>query len=357
MAPTAPANPLAAALPPFLDPDLVPLKLRSRGRFNVKRWSRAVADRVRGTPFDRALARAARDGRSDFVFGWNRGLGDIALGLVPLFSRIRKAAPGSRIEVFTRAELADAFALTDADAVHAVAGLERGVPIDVAAEAARLGIAIPPSAIVFADPDPTRWLDGRRQEHPPVLHWPPRWNAQADALVQRFDGEIVIGAHVHSETARYYGYVKDWPADRWHSLFDRFPASRSVRWLVLGNAQGPAFAHPNVIDLRGRTSFPALLAAIRNRCRILVAPDSGILTAAYYLDGDFPLDVVSLWSDPRQGVLKQGCASPNPRLRHVPLLAPAEDMRNLTVDAVARAVDAALEACAPAAVPRHAPAH
>ena len=81
---------------------------------------------------------------------------------------------------------------------------------------------------------------------------------------------------------------------------------------------------------------------IRAKCRILVAPDSGVLTAAYYLDDDFPLELVSLWSDPRQGVLKQDCASPNRYLRHTPLAAPREDLRLLGVDAVERAVAAAL---------------
>ncbi len=300
----------------------------------MKRLSRSVADRMRGTDFDRALRHAARDGRRDFVFGWNRGLGDVALGLVPLFARIREEVPGSRIEVRTRADLADAFALAGVDAIRVVDGLARGAPVAVA--------DAPPSAIVFADPDPTRWLEGRRREHPPVLRYPPSWRALAESLVQDAPGVIAVGAHVSSETAQYYGYVKDWPADRWSALFDRFGASRGVRWLVFGNAQGAPFAQSNVVDLRGRTTFPELVAVIRERCRVLVAPDSGVLTAAYYLDGDAPLDVISLWSDPRQGILKQACASPNPRLRHTPLLAPDEDMRELSVDTVAGALDAAL---------------
>jgi len=325
------------------------MRFQSRGRFSVKRWGRTLSDRVRGTPFDRALSAAQRAGRHDFVFGWNRGLGDIALGLVPLFARIRAADPESRIVVFTRADLADAFRLTDADAVHAVATAARGPAIDVHAAAAAAGVALPPAATVFANPDPTRWLDGRRTAYPPALRWDPAWNARADRLVPAIAGTVDIGAHVHSETARHYGYVKDWPAAAWRELIARFPAARGVRWLLLGNEPTPAFAQANVVDLRGRTDFLDLLALVRARCRVLVAPDSGVLTAAYYLADDFPLEIVSLWSDPRQGILKQGCASPNPRLTHVPLVGRGDDVRNLTCDDVERALAAALARCAPPA--------
>ncbi|MEO8507520.1 MAG: hypothetical protein ABI593_07810 [Betaproteobacteria bacterium] len=321
------------------------MKFRTRGRFNVKRWSRALVDRVRGTPFDRALRAARRVGRREFVFGWNRGLGDIALGLVPLFARIRAELPGSRITLFTRADLAAPFQLTEVDVLHVVPALERGAPLDPAAAAASMAVPLPADAVVFADPDPTRWLDGRRREFAPRLRWNAEWNAKAEDLVPGFDG-ITIGAHVNSETARYYGYVKDWPETAWRQLFARFPDTRSVRWLLFGNAAPAQFTQPNIVDLRGRTDFLALLAVLRTRCRILVAPDSGVLTAAYYLDQAFPLEVISLWSDPRQGVLKQDCPSPNPELRHLALAGRDEDVRNLSVDEVGVAVAAALARCA-----------
>jgi hypothetical protein len=323
------------------------MRLKTRGRFSAKRIARVLADRLSGTPFDRALRDALHAGRHEFAFGWNRGLGDVALGLVPLFARIRAADPASRIVVFTRADLADMFGLTDADAVHVVPGAVRGRAIDPVASAAAMGVALPPSATVFADPDPTRWLDGRRQAYPPSLRWNPDWNARADRLVPAAPGTIDIGAHVSSETAQYYGYVKDWPAAHWRELFARVSAGRNVRWLLFGNAADAGLAQPNVVDLRGRTDFLDLLALIRTRCRVLVAPDSGVLTAAYYLAQSFPLDVVSLWSDPRQGILKQGCASPNPELRHVSLVGRGDDVRNVAVDDVERAVAAALARSAP----------
>lgn len=325
------------------------MKLRTRGRFNLKRWGRTLADRVRGTEFDRAVRRAARAGRNEFVFGWNRGLGDVALGLVPLFARIRARCPGSRITVYTRADLVQMVGLTDADAVVAVPGVARGTAIDPAAAAAALEIALPAEATVFADPDPTRWLDGRRQAFPPVLHWNPTWDTLADRFLPAAPAHPIIGAHVHSETAEHYGYVKDWPQASWQALFARYPEGSGVQWLLFGHAATPALTQSNVLDLRGRTDLLELLALIRRRCDVLIAPDSGILNAAYYLDGRFPLEVVSLWSDPRQGVLKQGCPSPNLGLVHTPLLGADEDVRNITVDTVQGALNGALaRAMAPA---------
>ena len=319
---------------------------RTRGRLNPKRFTRALSDRVRGTAFDRTLRDAVRSGRHRFVFGWNRGLGDIALGLVPLFLRIRKADPRARIEVVTREDLAQPFELAGVDAIHVVASLARGRPVDLSSIAG-------PDAVAFADPDPTRWLEGRRRERPPRLSWRPQWNALAD-LVADDRNVVTVGAHVASETAQYYGYVKDWPAERFAALLSRFP--ENVRFVLFGNEARATFTQPNVVDLRGRTSFLELLSVLRNRCRILVAPDSGVLTAAYYLDETFPLDVISLWSDPRQGILKQDCPSPNAMLRHVALQGAHDDVRNIAVEAVAAALEQAI--AAPRIPARaHAPAH
>jgi len=195
---------------------------------------------------------------------------------------------------------------------------------------------------VFDYPDPNRWLVGRRREFAPRLSWNPRWDGLAEAVLPAANGGIVVAAHVHSETAGYYGYTKDWPPERWRELMARFPERRDVRWVLLGQHATSGYETAGAIDLRGRTDFPTLMSLIRSRCRVLIAPDSGILTMAYYLDAAFDLDAISLWSDPRQGVLRQECASPNPRLRHEPLVAPGEDLRNLPVEAVEAALRKAL---------------
>lgn len=320
---------------------------RTRGRLNPKRWTRALSDRVRGTAFDRELRDARRSGRHRYVFAWNRGLGDIALGLVPLFMIVRATDLHARIEVVTREDLVQPFELAGVDAIHVVPALARGTAVDVSQH-------LRADTVVFADPDPTRWLEGRRRELCPRLAWRDEWSALADRLLPDARDTLTVGAHVASETAQYYGYVKDWPADRFRALFARFPSG--VRFVLFGNAADTPLALPNVVDLRGRTSFLDLLSIVRNCCRVLVAPDSGVLTAAYYLDATFPLDVISLWSDPRQGIRKQGCPSPNAMLRHVALDGAGEDVRNIAVDTVAAALERAVSAHRPHA-PVHAPAH
>jgi ADP-heptose:LPS heptosyltransferase len=309
---------------------------------SVRFLLRRASDRMFGTAFDRALEGTPSSGTA-FLFFWNRGMGDIALGLVPLFARIRRERPGSRIVVITRAELAAPFAMTDADEVRVLDGLEREARVDIGRACSRLGLARGDFDVVFDYPEPNRWLAGRRTEHPPRLAWKSAWDTLADAVMPPGDARIVIGAHVHSETAAYYGYGKDWPAERWRELMARLSERKDVRWLLFGRRAMPGYETTGALDLRGRTDFPTLMSVIRKRCRVLVAPDSGILTMAYYLDQPFDLEVVSLWSDPRQGVLLQGCASPNPRLHHAPLVAPGEELANLDVDAVEAALRGALD--------------
>jgi ADP-heptose:LPS heptosyltransferase len=304
--------------------------------------ARRLADRTFGTEFDRALARARTDSRKRFLFFWNRGLGDIALGLVPLFLRIRAELPGAKIEVVTREELRQAFDLVGIDGLHVIRDLQREARVRLAVAAPGLGIALDRYCAIFEYPDPNRWLVGRRHEFPPALPWIRAWDPLARGLCDRADGRVVIGAHVHSETASYYGYVKDWPTERWAEILRRFGDDSRVQWVLLGNRADARLEGPNVLDLRGRTGFAELMALIKNRCRILIAPDSGILTMAYYLDAPFTLDVISLWADPRQGILLQDCPSPNPRLNHVALRSPGEDIRRLAVEDVEKALREAI---------------
>lgn len=303
-----------------------------------------AVDAIAGTEFDRALARAHRDPRDGFLFFWNRGLGDVALALAPLFAIVREQAPGARITVVTRPELESAFRMTVADEVRVLPGLVRDERASPAELTAPFGWNAGQFCAVLAEPDPTRWLRGRRHLYPAQLRWRPEWDARADAFVAPDRTTLFAGAHVQSETQAIYRYVKDWPIASWRALFDRVGADDGVRWLLFGHAATPPFDHPAVTDLRGRTGFVDMLAIIRNRCRVLVGPDSGVLNTAYYLDAAFPLDVISLWSDPRHGILAQRRASPNPEIVHRPLLGRDEDVRNIAVDDVEREVRAALAA-------------
>ena len=308
---------------------------------NLRRHLRTVGDRLGTEPYERALARAARAKLDRVVFFWNRGLGDIALGLVPMFARARARLNGAAIEVVTRAELAEPFRLTDATAIHVVPGLERGEPIGASTACARLAADPRVGALAIDAPDPTRWLAVARDPAPPRFRWSAEFDALAAPFARRDDDRPWIAVHASTETARHYRYVKDWPDDAWRALFDA-AASRDVRFVLLGHSRVPALDAPNVIDLRGRTRFLEMLALVRTRCAALIAPDGGVLNAVYFLDASFPVTVVSLWSDPRQGLLKSRAASPNPHLVHVPLVGAGDDVRTIAPDDVLAALDVAL---------------
>ena len=97
-----------------------------------------------------------------------------------------------------------------------------------------------------------------------------------------------------------------------------------------------------LIDLRGETTLHEMLSIIKNRCSYLIAPDSGVLSLTYYIDVTFPLKVISLWADPKQGILKQNVASPNPELVHAPLIGKKGDISSITVDEVCELFNDAL---------------
>lgn len=310
---------------------------------SLARRLRAIGDRLAGDPFERALARGARERRKRIVFYWNRGLGDIALGLVPMFARAAERLPHASIEVVTRADLEEPFRLTAASRIHVVPGLERAERIGAETACARLPSDPREGALAIDAPDPTRWLAAAGGRASPPRF---RWDPAHDALAARFDGggdsPPWIAVHASTETAGHYRYVKDWPADAWRELFRQTARRHDVRFVLLGFAADPAFDEPNVIDLRGRTRFLEMLAVVRNRCVALVAPDGGVLNAVYFLDADFPITVVSLWSDPRQGLLKARAPSPNPRLVHAPLVGAGEDVRAIAPGDVLAALDVAL---------------
>src|SRR6185295_85660 len=83
-----------------------------------------------------------------------------------------------------------------------------------------------------------------------------------------------------------------------------------------------------------KTTLFQLLSIVKNRCKAAILPDSGILSMIYYLDTAFPIQIVSLWADPDHGILKQGVPSPNPELKHFPLIGENRDLSSLSMQKV-----------------------
>lgn len=261
-------------------------------------------------------------------------MGDVPLGMYALIYRIREFLPNAKITFLVRGGLSSAFSLLEGVSVWAAEEWKRGKPFDLKKTLAQQGRDLSSFDLVLENPDPTYWVRWQLGVIVPKLRWDPSW----DCLVERFAlvGRGYVGLHVHSETL--YGYEKNWPVAHWQELCRRIILETGSKVILFGLKPTADFAMEGVIDLRGNTSLLELLAVIKNRCRYLVAPDSGVLSLVYYLNTPFPLRVVSLWADPRQGVLKQNVPSPNPQLIHLPLLGKGEEVSNISVESVLKGV-------------------
>ncbi len=284
-------------------------------------WLRSLGRAYGPNPFLRQLKRHKK-ARSVLIL-WNRGLGDIPLGLYALVQMIRSSLENPHITFATRSDLVEGFSF-----LHGVELLEmphwrRGEAVQMDPDMARQ------FDWVIEKADPTYWCRWQLKTLTPRLVWneafyPESW---AEALPQG-----AIAFHVHSETS--YGYEKNWPTSHVQEALRLFKQRSSRPVFLLGAKAQPSFPVEAGHDLRGRTNLRTLLWILTHRCSHLLAPDSGILSFLYYLDLQFPIRVVSLWGDPKQGILKQGVPSPNLLFDHIPLLAPRGVMADLTPEEV-----------------------
>ncbi|MBS0620718.1 MAG: UTP--glucose-1-phosphate uridylyltransferase [Verrucomicrobia bacterium] len=280
----------------------------------------------RSNPFEKILSRARKKGHTRFLLFWNRGLGDLPLGLYAIIHKIREEIPSAKISFLTRRDLAPAFAMLPDITVHIAPHWKRGEPSTLD------GLLSPADYdVIIEKPDPTKWVRWQLGKLIPKLRWDPSW----DALAEKFSlpkERTYVGFQVQTETA--YGYEKNWPLERYLELFDKLYREQNCTLLLFGFAAHPPIEKEGVIDLRGKTSLLEMFSLIKNCCRYLVLPDSGLLSITYYLAIATPIRIVSLWADPRQGVLKQNVSSPNPLLEHIPLFGPNEQTAQIGVDAV-----------------------
>ncbi|HEY4255193.1 MAG TPA: UTP--glucose-1-phosphate uridylyltransferase [Chlamydiales bacterium] len=284
-------------------------------------------------PLDFRLKRGAKN----ILVCWNRGLGDIPLGLYAILHRIDHFLPAAKVTFLVRANLCDGMSMLEGVETLAAPDWKRGEPYDVQETLQKLGRRIEEFDLVLERPSPSDWCRWQYGKITPRL----RWDKKHDALWKRFalpEGFTYVGVQVSAETN--YGFWRNWPESRWQELFDKLGVMGSTRVILFGYGEAPKFSHPMLIDLRGKTSLFELLSIIQNKCSALVLPDSGILSMAYYLDVSFPLRVISLWADPKHGILKQNVPSPNPQLVHIPLIGEHRNLSSVSAEQV-------MEACFP----------
>lgn len=255
-------------------------------------------------PLDQRLKKLAACGCKKILIPWNRGLGDIPLGLYAIVKRIKDFMPEADITFMTRQDLSDGFSLLKDIKIIVMPQWRRYTPYTLPSHLTAYDY-------VLENADPTWWVSWQLGKLVPKLTWKSEW----DKLHEKFKlPSDCLGVHVNSETS--YGYQKNWPTHKFEELFSLI----SSPIVLFGLHKTHIFNQPNIIDLRGEMTLLEMLSIIKNKCQTLLTPDSGVLSLLYYLDTAFPLRIISLWADPHQGILKQNVASPNPLLTHIPIL-------------------------------------
>lgn len=294
----------------------------------IKRFIR----RLLPNPFDRMLRRLARKKKGEkarILLGWNRGLGDIALGLYAMVQRIEEIVPGSDVIFLIRENLQSGFTMLSNVQTIVAPFWKRGEQYDVRETLKTLNIDPKSFDLIIEKPSPTDWVRWQLGKVTPKL----KWKSEYDVLAEKFqllEGCTYIGAQASAETP--YGQWRNWPEKRWTEFLSLLAPNEKV--ILFGFGREPKFESKQVIDLRGKTSLFEMIALIKNRCQVLIAPDSGVLSMIYYLDQTFPIHVVSLWAETGHGILKQNVKSPNPLLVHSPIFAKMRDLSNVSASRV-----------------------
>ncbi|MGH2638851.1 MAG: hypothetical protein ACRDF4_06160, partial [Rhabdochlamydiaceae bacterium] len=157
-------------------------------------------------PLDRILKKAVKQGYKTILIPWNRGMGDIALGLYAIVHRIRTFIPDAKITFITRSDLQEPFQLLNGVDVVIDPSMKRGSKITLS--------SLPPSDLIIDNADPSQWVRWQRGILVPKMEWNPDW----DDLYLRFHlPEGCVGAHVNCETNYYL--ERNWPVDKWQELF------------------------------------------------------------------------------------------------------------------------------------------
>jgi ADP-heptose:LPS heptosyltransferase len=292
---------------------------------------RKVIRAITPNPLDMMLKK--NSDAKNILLAWNRGLGDIALGLYAIIYRIKKRIPDANITFITRENLISGFSLLEDIEVIVANKWKRYHQYDVKETLKSLGVDVNKYDLIIEQPDPTYWVKWQHKTLVPRL----KWDNQYDTLSQSFgldDKNIYVGIQPSSETN--YGLWRNWPKDRWDNLFCLLSKNKNVKIILLGYEKITSFLHDNVIDLRGKTNLFELLSIIKNKCHALVLPDSGVLSMAYYLDVNYKIKVISLWAEKNHGILKQGVDSPNRLLLHVPLVSNKKDITQILAKDVMR---------------------
>ena len=203
-------------------------------------------------PFDGMLNRTAKKGGRKILIAWNRGLGDIALGLYAMVYRIREKIVDAEITFLTRENLRDGFSLLDGINVLLAPAWKRGVKVAVSEALEKLGIDSRHCDLIIEEPSPTDWVRWQIGSLTPRL----QWKVKEDLLWKNFGlSEETNYIAVQPEGDVAYGAWRSWPEFRWKLFFDLIKEIPNTKVILTGFPSSMRFSHENIIDLRGKTSL------------------------------------------------------------------------------------------------------
>lgn len=282
-------------------------------------------------PFNAMIRKVAKKKGKKILLVWNRGLGDIALGLYAMVLKIREIIFDAEITFLTRQDLLEGFSLLENVNTIIDPQMQRGIKYDVSNAFNRLNLDLKSFDLIIEKPSPSDWVTWQRGKITPKL----KFSSSFLFLHERFQfSEEYTYIAVQPVIETTYGTWRNWPLSSWMDLLDRLEKFPKVKVVLVGSQKLGDFPQKNIIDLRGQTTLFELLSLICQKFDKMILQDSGILSMAYYLDYRFPIELISLWADPNHGILKQNVASPNLDLQHFPCIAPVKDLSTLSVDVV-----------------------
>lgn len=284
-------------------------------------------------PLDKLAKKWKQENKKRILLFWNRGMGDIPIWIHGMLEQIKASFHDAKFFVLTRKDLEEGFLLLKDVQILISSSLKRGDNVSIPKELDRLGYDLSFFDVVIEKIEPKSWLKWQRGLVVPRLFWP----EDAKDVAKKFGlfEKKYLGVHLSSETQNFYTIDRNWPLENFEELFNKISHEHPI--ILFGNKRQGEFP-PHILDLRGQTTLIEMLTIIKNFCRGLLAPDSGVLCMVYYLNCDFPLSIVSLWGNPRDGILKRGVRSPNQLLKHRPLVGKARNIKNIKVDKVIEAL-------------------
>ncbi|PIS01713.1 MAG: hypothetical protein COT84_00715 [Chlamydiae bacterium CG10_big_fil_rev_8_21_14_0_10_35_9] len=287
---------------------------------------KTILRKIQQNPFEKLLQKSALKKKKTFLLEWNRGLGDIPLGLYAIVHRIKKYVPDAKITFLIRSDLEEGFSFLRDVQFLVVPSWKRHAQYNIYSALQELHINPDNYDVIIEKPDPTYWVRWQIGALTPRL----KWEQKYDMLWKKFNLPSSDLIAVQPAIESKYNLWRGYPPHKWQSLFNAINSPI----VLLGQENTNSFSGNHLIDLRGKTNLCELLSILKNACTKAVLPDSGVLSFMYYLDVEFPIKVVSLWADIAQGIMKQNVASPNKGLKHVPLLGQDKNVNNIDVSTI-----------------------